>query len=99
MLAATGVPAVLLPYPNATDDHQRKNADVFTGSGACLALDQRELPGRLDDHLAVAVSRLIGNAAKRAAMSEAMRRLAQTDATWDVATMIRQVAACSRARA
>lgn len=91
-LAASGVPAVLLPYPHATDDHQRKNADVFAGSGASLILDQRELPGRLDNHLAAAVSRLVGSAARRAAMSEAMRRLAQPDATWDVATMVRQVA-------
>ncbi|MFH1267746.1 MAG: UDP-N-acetylglucosamine--N-acetylmuramyl-(pentapeptide) pyrophosphoryl-undecaprenol N-acetylglucosamine transferase [Planctomycetota bacterium] len=95
-LAASGLPAVLLPYPHAADDHQRKNADVFAGSGACLALDQRELPGRLDNHLAVAISRLVGSAAKRAAMSEAMRRLAQPDATWDVATMVRQVARCGR---
>ena len=92
-LAATAVPAILLPYPYAADDHQRKNADVFTGSGGCLTLDERELSGRLDDHLAGAVTLLAGDAAKRAAMSEAMRRLAQPDATWDVATVVRQVAA------
>jgi UDP-N-acetylglucosamine--N-acetylmuramyl-(pentapeptide) pyrophosphoryl-undecaprenol N-acetylglucosamine transferase len=93
-LAATGVPAILVPYPHATDDHQRRNADVFTASGASLTLDERDLPGRLDDHLAGAVALLFGNPAQRAAMSRAVRRLAQPDAAWDVATMIRQVAAC-----
>jgi len=94
-LAATGVPAILLPYPFAADDHQRKNADVFSEAGACLTLDERELPGRIDDHLAGAVSLLTGNPAKRAAMAQAMRGLALPDATWDVATMVRQVAACN----
>ena len=94
-LAATGVPAILLPYPLAADDHQRKNADVFSGADACLTLDERELPGRIDDHLAGAVALLTGNPAKRAAMAEAMRGLALPDATWDVATMVRQVAACN----
>lgn len=93
-LAAAGVPAILLPYPHAADDHQRKNADVFTASGGCVTLDERELPGRLDRHLARPVSVLLANSAKRALMSQAIARLAQPDATWDVATMVRQVAAC-----
>ena len=33
-LAAAATPAVLLPYPHAADDHQRKNADVFVAAGA-----------------------------------------------------------------
>jgi len=93
-LAAAGVPAILLPYPHAVDDHQRKNADVFTASGGCVTLDERELPGRLDRHLARPISVLLSNSAKRATMSEAIARLAQPDATSDVATMVRQVAAC-----
>jgi len=93
-LAATGVPAILLPYPYAADDHQRKNADVFTKSGGCVTLDERELPGRLEAHLADAIALLLGDSAKRTAMSQSIRCLAQPDATWDVASMIRQVAAC-----
>ncbi len=92
-LAATGVPAVLVPYPEAANDHQRSNADVFAQRGACLKLDQRELPGPLDDHLAGAIALLVGNPVRRAGMAEAMRRLALPDATWDVATMVRQLAA------
>lgn len=91
-LAAAGVPAILLPYPHATDNHQRRNADVFASSGGCLTLDERELAGRLDNHLAGAVATLVGDARRRAAMSESIRRLAQPDATWDVATVIRRLA-------
>jgi len=92
-LAAAGVPGILLPYPYATDDHQRKNADVFSAAGGCFTLDEREIPGRLDRPLAHALSVLLADHAKRVAMSQAVARLAQLDATWDVATMIRQVAA------
>lgn len=91
-LAASGVPAVLLPYPYAKDDHQRKNADVFTEAGACLTLDQRELSTELDRALAVSLAGLLTDSTKRAAMSTEIRRLAHHDATWDVATMIRHLA-------
>ena len=33
-LAAAGRPAILLPYPHATDDHQTANATAFAGAGA-----------------------------------------------------------------
>lgn len=91
-LAAAGVPAILLPYPHAADDHQRKNADVYTASGGCVTLDEREIAGRLDRHLVRPISVLLCNSARRGAMSEAIAGLAQPDATWDVATMVRQVA-------
>ena len=90
-LAAAGVPAILLPYPHAADDHQRKNADVFTASGGCQTLDERELSGRLDNHLAHSLSDLLGDPERRATMSRAIRRLAHPVATWDVATMIRHM--------
>ncbi len=51
-LSAAATPAVLLPYPHAADDHQRKNADVFVAAGAARLLDEREIAGRLDDELA-----------------------------------------------
>ena len=36
-LSAAATPAVLLPYPHATDDHQRKNADDFRRRGGRAA--------------------------------------------------------------
>ena len=32
-LSAFGLPVILVPYPTAADDHQRRNADVFTKAG------------------------------------------------------------------
>jgi UDP-N-acetylglucosamine--N-acetylmuramyl-(pentapeptide) pyrophosphoryl-undecaprenol N-acetylglucosamine transferase len=87
-LAAAGLPAVLLPYPDATDDHQRRNAEVFTRAGGCVALDERELSGRLDSHLAEAVAGLLDDSHRRACMSAAMRRLARPNAAAEVAALI-----------
>jgi UDP-N-acetylglucosamine--N-acetylmuramyl-(pentapeptide) pyrophosphoryl-undecaprenol N-acetylglucosamine transferase len=87
-LAASGVPAILLPYPKAADDHQRKNADVFSAAGACQTLDEREVTGRLDNHLAGAVIELSLGHPLRVRMAHAMTQLARPEATRQVASSI-----------
>ncbi len=42
-LAATGRPAILVPYPYAAEDHQRANAAMVARSGAAVVVDDREL--------------------------------------------------------
>lgn len=44
-LAATGTPAILVPYPFAADDHQASNAAVFAERGAAVVLPDKELDG------------------------------------------------------
>ena len=46
-LAALGKPAILVPYPHATADHQRKNARWMVDGGAALLVDDAELDGDL----------------------------------------------------
>ncbi len=87
-LSAAGTPAVLLPYPHATDDHQRKNADVFAAAGAAQLVDEREVAGRLDDHLAELLNRILIDADGRAIMAHAMRRMARPHAAAHVATLV-----------
>lgn len=87
-LATAGIPAILLPYPKATDDHQRKNADVLVAAGGSLLVDEREVDGRLDDVLAAAVVKLASDAFLRRRMSEAMSRAARPDAARSVARVI-----------
>ncbi len=91
-LAAAGVPAVLMPYPHATNDHQHKNAQMFTRAGGAVMLDGRELPGRLDDHLADAISLLLGDPDRRSRMSGTMRRFARPGAAAEVADSVLQLA-------
>ncbi len=87
-LAASGVPAILLPYPHATDDHQRKNANLFAEAGAAKTLDEREVVGRLDNHLAEAVAELAAAHRVRVRMAHAMTGLARPEATRSVVRSI-----------
>jgi UDP-N-acetylglucosamine--N-acetylmuramyl-(pentapeptide) pyrophosphoryl-undecaprenol N-acetylglucosamine transferase len=87
-LAAAGVPAVLLPYPHATDDHQAANARHFAAGGGCVTIDEREVAGRLDDQLADMLCFLFANDDLRERMSAAMHELARPNAAEDVAELI-----------
>ena len=88
-LAASGRPAVLIPFPNATDDHQRKNAMVLANAGAAMCIDERDLSG------AGLASAIVGLAADRptlAKMSDAMRRFARPDAARRIVDRILEIA-------
>jgi UDP-N-acetylglucosamine--N-acetylmuramyl-(pentapeptide) pyrophosphoryl-undecaprenol N-acetylglucosamine transferase len=76
-LAAAGRPAVLIPFPGATDDHQRKNAEAVARSGGAVVIDQRELsPQRIAD----TITELLSDQRRLEAMASAMRSLAKRDA-------------------
>lgn len=55
-LATIGRPAIIIPYPHATDDHQTKNAEFFDNLGAIWMINEkaftaRELASRLEAFL------------------------------------------------
>jgi UDP-N-acetylglucosamine--N-acetylmuramyl-(pentapeptide) pyrophosphoryl-undecaprenol N-acetylglucosamine transferase len=76
-IAAAGKPSILIPLPTATDDHQRRNAEVLHESGAAELLLQRDATG---ERLAERIAALAGDPLRRAAMSAAAKRLAKPDA-------------------
>jgi UDP-N-acetylglucosamine--N-acetylmuramyl-(pentapeptide) pyrophosphoryl-undecaprenol N-acetylglucosamine transferase len=76
-ITAAGKPAVLIPLPTATDDHQRKNAEALAVAGAAELLLQRDLTGPL---LAARVLALAGDRVRRRRMSAAARTLARPEA-------------------
>lgn len=91
-LAAAGVPAVVVPYPHAADDHQLHNAQRLAAGGACLVLDERQPGPALADRLRVAIAGLVTNPAARRAMSAAMLRHSHPSAAADVVRVIRETA-------
>jgi UDP-N-acetylglucosamine--N-acetylmuramyl-(pentapeptide) pyrophosphoryl-undecaprenol N-acetylglucosamine transferase len=74
-LAAAGTPAILVPYPHATGDHQTSNAEHFARGGGAIVVDQGELV-----RVPALVEELLADPARLARMREGMLALAQPDA-------------------
>ena len=79
-MAAAGKPAILVPYPFATADHQAKNARFFERAGGAISVPETEL-GRVAD----LARSLIGDAERLKEMGEAMKRAARPDAAEEIA--------------
>ena len=79
-MAAAGKPAVLVPYPFATADHQAKNAEYFVQAGGAMMIRDLDL-----DDVPERVRSLLNDPARRARMSEAMLRVAKPEAAEEIA--------------
>ena len=79
-LAAAGTPAILVPYPHATGDHQTSNAQHFARGGGAIVVDQSELA-----RVPALAEELLADPARLARMREAMLALAEPDAAEVVA--------------
>ena len=81
-LAAAGLPAILVPYPHATGDHQTANARFMEQAGAAVVIPDDELDG---PRLAREVAALLGAPQRMAAMANAARAVARPDAAERIA--------------
>ena len=80
-LAASATPAILVPLPGSTDDHQRKNAEVFAKTGAAVVIEDCDLKTALPE----ALRALVADPERRRRMSAAARSLARPDAAERIA--------------
>jgi UDP-N-acetylglucosamine--N-acetylmuramyl-(pentapeptide) pyrophosphoryl-undecaprenol N-acetylglucosamine transferase len=84
-LAVSGLPAILVPYPYATDAHQDANARELERAGAAELVPDRDLtPDRLAERLAA----LIGDDERRSSMAKASRSWAKPDADERLAELV-----------
>ena len=81
-IAAHGRPAVLIPYPYATSDHQTANARFMERAGAAVVIPDNELTG---PRLAHEVGRLLADQGRLTAMARASSELARPNAARDIA--------------
>ena len=80
--AAAGRPALLVPYPYATADHQSSNALWMEQAGAAVVLaDDQISPQRLRNE----VASILDDPERLARMSAAARALARPDAAGRIA--------------
>jgi UDP-N-acetylglucosamine--N-acetylmuramyl-(pentapeptide) pyrophosphoryl-undecaprenol N-acetylglucosamine transferase len=84
-IAAHGRPAILIPYPHATGDHQTTNAEWMASAGAAVVLADDELmPMRLRE----TVYALLDDPDRLAEMREASSSLARPAAARAVAAQV-----------
>ena len=81
-VTAAGRPAILVPYPHATADHQSANAAWMEEAGAAETIRDEELS---TERLAAEVGSLLGNGERLAAMANASASLAHPDAARRIA--------------
>jgi UDP-N-acetylglucosamine--N-acetylmuramyl-(pentapeptide) pyrophosphoryl-undecaprenol N-acetylglucosamine transferase len=84
-LAARQLPAVLIPYPTAADDHQFYNARAFVQTGAARSIQQL---GATPEQLLRDVCELLGDSAQRASMQAALAQWHKPSAAADIAESI-----------
>jgi UDP-N-acetylglucosamine--N-acetylmuramyl-(pentapeptide) pyrophosphoryl-undecaprenol N-acetylglucosamine transferase len=81
-ICAYGRPAVLIPYPYATGDHQTDNARYMEQAGAAVVIPDAKLTG---PRLAQEVGRLLADRGRLAAMARASVSLARPHAAAEIA--------------
>ncbi len=79
-IAAAGLPAILVPYPYATGDHQGKNAEYFVEAGGAVMVRESHL-GEVPE----LARGILDDRARRAVMGEAMRAAAKPQAADEIA--------------
>jgi UDP-N-acetylglucosamine--N-acetylmuramyl-(pentapeptide) pyrophosphoryl-undecaprenol N-acetylglucosamine transferase len=79
-LAAAGKPAILVPYPFATADHQARNAEFFVRGGGAVMVREIDLEDVPD-----LVRSMLDDPGRLARMGEAMRRVAKPRAAEEIA--------------
>jgi UDP-N-acetylglucosamine--N-acetylmuramyl-(pentapeptide) pyrophosphoryl-undecaprenol N-acetylglucosamine transferase len=80
-LTATGVPAILIPYPYATGNHQEFNARFLEKAGAATVIKDTLLTGEM---LANQIESLLGDPGRLESMAMASRQLGRPQALEDI---------------
>lgn len=84
-ISASGTPSILIPLPNAAQDHQKENAYLYAKTGAAEVLEEMNLKPHI---LLSEIDRLINNKAELNSMSEAAKKFAKPDAAEKIAKEI-----------
>ena len=88
-LCAAGLPSVLVPFPYAIHDHQTRNAEVLTRSGAAVLVPE----GRMAvQHMSDILLRLLTMPGEREPMTAAALAAARPDAAARVVAVLEQTA-------
>ena len=88
-VAAAGKPAIFVPSPNVTDNHQEKNARILENRGGAVVIRESECDGqRLYDEIMA----LLGDKKRLEDMGKAAEKMAVPDSTERIYSLIRELA-------
>lgn len=87
-LAAVGRAAVLVPFAEATNNHQELNARAVERTGGAVVITEAELT---PERLAAAISEILGDPQRAARMGAAARKLALPEATKNIVDLIDRI--------
>ncbi|MBW5444828.1 undecaprenyldiphospho-muramoylpentapeptide beta-N-acetylglucosaminyltransferase [Cohnella sp. CFH 77786] len=83
-----GMPSILVPSPNVTNNHQEPNARSLADAGAAVMILEKDLTG---ESLFASVAAIMSDRARRASMSEEARRLGMPDAARTIAEQLSRI--------
>ena len=93
-LTAKGIPAILIPYPYAAENHQEYNARAVEKAGAAKVILNKDLTAPV---LVEAIDSVICHQDKLAAMAEASRKLGRPEAADTISELIVELARSKQA--
>jgi UDP-N-acetylglucosamine--N-acetylmuramyl-(pentapeptide) pyrophosphoryl-undecaprenol N-acetylglucosamine transferase len=84
-----GLPSILIPIEDSNEDHQRKNAFIYSASGAALVIEEKNLTGSV---LFFDIERLLNDRSLLQKMSESARAFSKPDAAGKIAREVLNLA-------
>lgn len=87
-LCACGIASILIPYPHAAADHQRKNAQYMVEKRAALYLEDADTT---KDTLLIAVEQLLDNKEKLETIQNNALQLAKLNATQNITSQLKGI--------
>ena len=87
-ITSIGVPAIMVPSPHVTHNHQEKNADILGENGSAVVIKEKDLTS---DILIDTIDSLINNDKELKKMSEASKTLGVKDSATKIACIIEEL--------
>lgn len=88
-IAVSGTPCILIPSPNVTNDHQRKNAQALVDRGAAVMVLQKDCTAQ---RLMEEINGLLGDRERYSKMCKALQEMAIPDCAERVCRIMEQLA-------
>lgn len=88
-IAAVEVPSILIPYPHAAADHQRKNARCYETAGASIYIEDSEFNRTFLENT---IKELLDKPQKLEKMKNSVKKFCKPNATIEIATALKEIA-------